>query len=152
MRITYMGGALPQDRESLFWFNVLEIPPKSKAKEGESLNQLQLAFRTRIKLFFRPDSLKGTPGDAAEHIKWSQKIEGNPLSLVAQNDAPYNVSISSVSFKVGGKNYEVESKSILPFSNINMPVKGLTNNTGGTVMYYTINDNGGSEKREAKIN
>lgn len=43
LRIKYMGSALPQDRESLFWFNVLEIPPKSKAKEGESLNQLQLA-------------------------------------------------------------------------------------------------------------
>lgn len=71
LRITYMGSALPQDRESLFWFNVLEIPPKSKAKEGESLNQLQLAFRTRIKLFFRPDGLKGTPGDAAANLKWS---------------------------------------------------------------------------------
>lgn len=76
LRITYMGSALPQDRESLFWFNVLEIPPKSKAKEGENLNQLQLAFRTRIKLFFRPDGLKGTPGDAAENLKWSQKKEG----------------------------------------------------------------------------
>lgn len=73
LRITYMGSALPQDRESLFWFNVLEIPPKSKAKEGESLNQLQLAFRTRIKLFFRPDGLKGTPGDAVANLKWSQK-------------------------------------------------------------------------------
>ncbi|EAO2685132.1 fimbrial chaperone [Salmonella enterica] len=152
VRITYMGGALPQDRESLFWFNVLEIPPKSKAKEGESLNQLQLAFRTRIKLFFRPDGLKGTPGDAAEHVKWSQKKEGNTLSLVAQNDAPYNISISSATFTVGGKSYQVDSKSILPFSNISMPVKGLTNNASGTVLYYTINDNGGTEKREAKIN
>ncbi|WP_348253599.1 fimbria/pilus periplasmic chaperone, partial [Salmonella enterica] len=50
LRITYMGTTLPQDRESLFWFTVLEIPPKSKAKQGESLNQLHLAFRTRIKL------------------------------------------------------------------------------------------------------
>lgn len=28
VRITYTGTPLPQDRESLFWFNVLEIPPK----------------------------------------------------------------------------------------------------------------------------
>ncbi|EDV4561436.1 fimbrial chaperone [Salmonella enterica subsp. enterica] len=152
VRITYMGSALPQDRESLFWFNVLEIPPKAKAKEGESLNQLQLAFRTRIKLFFRPDGLKGTPGNAAKQVKWSQKKEGNTLSLVAQNDAPYNVFISSATFTASGKTYQVESKSIQPFSNISMPVKGLTNTTSGTVLYYTINDNGGTEKREAKIN
>ncbi|HCM1914413.1 TPA: fimbrial chaperone [Salmonella enterica subsp. salamae serovar 28:r:e,n,z15] len=152
VRITYMGGALPQDRESLFWFNVLEIPPKSKAKDGENLNQLQLAFRTRIKLFFRPDGLKGTPGDAAANVKWSQKKEGNTLSLVGQNDSPYNVSISRATFNVGGKIYDVEGKSILPFSNISMPVKGLTNSTSGTIVYYTINDNGGTDKREVKTN
>ncbi|EHY8676374.1 fimbrial chaperone [Salmonella enterica] len=151
LRITYMGSTLPQDRESLFWFNVLEIPPKSKAKEGESLNQLQLAFRTRIKLFFRPDGLKGTPGDAAANLKWSQKKEGNTLSLFAQNDSPYNVSVSNVKLKMGGKEYTVDSKSVLPFSGVNMPVKGLSNNISGTVIYNTINDNGGTDKREAKI-
>lgn len=151
LRITYMGSALPQDRESLFWFNVLEIPPKSKAKEGESLNQLQLAFRTRIKLFFRPDGLKGTPGDAATNLKWSQKKEGNTLSLFAQNDSPYNVSVSNVKLKVGSKEYTVDSKSVLPFSGVSMPVKGLSNNISGTVIYNTINDNGGTDKRETKI-
>ncbi|EBF8293289.1 fimbrial chaperone [Salmonella enterica subsp. enterica] len=151
LRITYMGSTLPQDRESLFWFNVLEIPPKSKAKEGESLNQLQLAFRTRIKLFFRPDGLKGTPGDAATNLKWSQKKEGNTLSLFAQNDSPYNVSVSNVKLKMGGKEYTVDSKSVLPFSGVSMPVKGLSNNISGTVIYNTINDNGGTDKREAKI-
>ncbi|ELO8767384.1 fimbrial chaperone [Salmonella enterica] len=151
LRITYMGSTLPQDRESLFWFNVLEIPPKSKAKEGESLNQLQLAFRTRIKLFFRPDGLKGTPGDAAANLKWSQKKEGNTLSLFAQNDSPYNVSVSNVKLKMGGKEYTVDSKPVLPFSGVSMPVKGLSNNISGTVIYNTINDNGGTDKREAKI-
>lgn len=116
LRITYMGSALPQDRESLFWFNVLEIPPKSKAKEGESLNQLQLAFRTRIKLFFRPDGLKGTPGDAAANLKWSQKKEGNTLSLFAQNDSAYNVSISNVKFKVGGKDIPSTANPFYPLA------------------------------------
>ncbi len=68
LRITYMGKSLPQDRETLYWFNVLEIPPKSKAANGENLNQLQLAFRTRIKFIFRPDGLKGNPLDAAANV------------------------------------------------------------------------------------
>ncbi|WP_219367204.1 fimbria/pilus periplasmic chaperone, partial [Enterobacter chuandaensis] len=42
----------------------------------ENLNQLQLAFRTRIKFFYRPDGLKGTPGDAAKGLTWTQMKEG----------------------------------------------------------------------------
>jgi chaperone protein EcpD len=71
-----MGKSLPQDRETLYWFNVLEIPPKSKAANDENLNQLQLAFRTRIKFIFRPDGLKGNPLDAAANVTWSQKKKG----------------------------------------------------------------------------
>ncbi|QMN55398.1 fimbrial chaperone [Citrobacter freundii] len=151
VRITYLGGALPQDRESLFWFNVLEIPPKAKAKEGESLNQLQLAFRTRIKLFYRPDGLKGTPGDAATNITWSQKKNGNSVSLVAHNNSPYNVSISAVKFKTTAKTFDVTSQSVLPFSDAAMAVNGLTNPTSGTVQFTTINDNGGNDNREAIV-
>lgn len=42
-------ASLPQDRESVFYFNVREIPPKS-----DRPNVLQLAMQTRIKLFYRP--------------------------------------------------------------------------------------------------
>ncbi len=77
--------------------------------------------------------------------------EDNTLSLFAQNDSAYNVSISNVKLKVGGKEYTVDSKSVLPFSGVSMPVKGLSNNINGTVIYSTINDNGGTNKREAKI-
>ncbi|MDV1609587.1 fimbrial biogenesis chaperone [Citrobacter portucalensis] len=52
---------------------------------------------------------------------------------------------------MGGKEYTVDSKSVLPFSGIGMPVKNLSSNTSGTVIYNTINDNGGTDKREAKI-
>lgn len=44
---------LPQDRESVFYINVLEIPPKSS-----KVNQVQLAVQSHIKLFYRPSSLK----------------------------------------------------------------------------------------------
>ena len=150
--MTYLNKPLPQDRESLFWFNVLEIPKKTANKDGESQNQLQLAFRTRIKLFFRPDGLKGSPADAMKQVKWSQTQQGNTLSVVGKNDSPYNVSISSATFKVGAKEYEIESKSITPFSSESMVVKGLTNTTSGEVNYIAINDYGGSEKITAKTN
>lgn len=54
VKIQGMPGlaSLPQDRESLFYFNVREIPPK-----GKRPNTLQIALQTRIKLFYRPASL-----------------------------------------------------------------------------------------------
>ncbi|WP_437676671.1 fimbrial biogenesis chaperone [Sorangium sp. So ce131] len=50
LRITYApsGEHLPQDRESVFWLNVLEVPPA-----GANV----LATRSRISLFYRPQGL-----------------------------------------------------------------------------------------------
>lgn len=45
-------NSLPQDRESLFYFNVREIPPKSN-----KANTLQIALQTRVKMFYRPAAL-----------------------------------------------------------------------------------------------
>ncbi|HGA2728867.1 TPA: fimbrial chaperone [Enterobacter hormaechei] len=151
VRITYTGALLPQDRESLFWFNVLEIPPKSKNADKENLNQLQLAFRTRIKLFFRPEGLKGTPGDAAKGLTWTQKKEGNAIKLVAHNNSPYNVSVSTVNLKAGSKTYEVVHQAVGPFSDTAMTVKGLASAVNGNVAYDTINDYGGTDHYEAGL-
>lgn len=49
---------LPQDRETLFYFNLREIPPKSNKP-----NTLQIALQTRVKLFYRPAALAVKSGD-----------------------------------------------------------------------------------------
>ncbi|MCP6536332.1 fimbria/pilus periplasmic chaperone, partial [Klebsiella pneumoniae] len=41
-------SALPKDRESVFYFNLREIPPKSNKK-----NVLTLAMQSRLKVFYR---------------------------------------------------------------------------------------------------
>ncbi|HHG9063935.1 TPA: fimbrial chaperone [Citrobacter freundii] len=151
VRVTYLNQPLPQDRESLFWFNVLEIPKKAASKEGESQNQLQLAFRTRIKMFFRPDGLKGNSADAMKQVKWSQTLQGGSLSVIGRNDSPYNVSISGASLKIGGKKYEINTQSIKPFASETMQVKGLTSAVDGEVEYIAINDYGGTERITTKI-
>jgi len=58
-------SALPQDRETLFYFNLREIPPRSSKP-----NTLQLALQTRVKLFFRPKSLANVDG----MIPWQEKL------------------------------------------------------------------------------
>ncbi len=65
LRITALPSAsqLDQNKESIFWLNVLDIPPKPEGKKqvnNEPLpnNFLQLAIRSRIKFFYRPVNLK----------------------------------------------------------------------------------------------
>ena len=54
IKVQVTGGTslLPQDRETLYYFNLREIPPKS-----DKPNTLQIALQTRVKLFYRPASL-----------------------------------------------------------------------------------------------
>ena len=91
LRISYTGKALPAGRESVFWLNVLEIPAKAKSAD----NMLQMAFRTRIKVFFRPSGLRGTPAQAAEQLSWS--MSGSQVK--AANASQYHVSLVRVGIK-----------------------------------------------------
>ncbi|MEK7946201.1 fimbria/pilus periplasmic chaperone [Pigmentiphaga sp. YJ18] len=102
LRIIYSQDPLASDRESLFWLNVLEIPPQAAASP-EAPNSLQLAFRTRIKLFFRPTGLPGDPAGAAAQMTWRfVRKDDNKYVLVATNPSPFHVTISKVATEVGG--------------------------------------------------
>ncbi|WP_353086055.1 fimbria/pilus periplasmic chaperone [Stenotrophomonas sp.] len=97
-RLTYApmaGTALPADRESLLYFNLLDIPPKPDDMEGR--NVLQFAMRTRIKLFYRPAGLVGNAQDAAAALLWTR--EGDALRI--RNPTSYHVTFSTVTLPDG---------------------------------------------------
>ncbi|MNJ41351.1 Chaperone protein FimC precursor [compost metagenome] len=78
LRVLYSGQGLPDDRESMVWLNVMEIPRKSDQENG-----VQLAIRQRIKLFYRPSALQGSSSESVQQLNWKTrqgaKIEvGNP--------------------------------------------------------------------------
>lgn len=87
---------LVQDRESLFYFNLREIPPRS-----DKPNTLQIALQTRIKLFYRPKALMTTSGD----VPWQEKISLTKLgdSYVVNNPTPYFVTLVDGSATVKGE-------------------------------------------------
>ncbi len=58
IKLMYNRQCSAKDRESVFWFNVLEVPPKPDAAKATNQSLLQLAFRTRIKLFYRPKGIE----------------------------------------------------------------------------------------------
>jgi chaperone protein EcpD len=96
LRVVYTGQeTAARDRETVYWLNVLEIPPKPDASVGE--NNLQFAVRSRIKLFLRPQELTGNPALAPDLIKWRVLRDGLSLKLIALNPTPFFVSLGEVS-------------------------------------------------------
>lgn len=136
LRITYTGTkALPTDRESLFYFNLLDIPPKpNKELLEKSSNFLQLAIRSRLKFFYRPSNLSITPNDAYNKVKWKATLNG----IVVDNQTPYYLSYVGLELnKVAIK----KANMVAPFSQSTFETKGVKK--GAKVKWYLINDYGG---------
>ncbi len=141
VKVMFTGTTqLPADRESVFWFNVLEVPPKPKDAESDK-NLLQLAFRTRIKLFYRPSGLKGEPAEAPAKLTWKL----NNAQLQVNNPTPYYVSFNDVAIESGGKSYKVDSSMVAPFGQVSFAVTDIASSvSSGKVIYKAINDYGGN--------
>lgn len=137
------GSALPKDRESLFWVNVKSIPARSE--ENASSNVLQIAVRTRLKLLYRPEGLKGDVNSAAKALKFSNA--GNQLHI--ENATPFNITFNK--FSINGK--AIDKVSVVPpKGSVNLPFPaGIS--SANEVNYTIINDFGTSgEKFTAKVN
>lgn len=145
LRITFTGTqALPQDRESLYYFNLLDIPPKpSKAYLKDNPNYLQFSVRSRLKLFYRPSNLPYPPAEAYKKVTWLAK--GG--KLWADNPTPYYLTFTQAT--VGGKSAP-EAVMVAPFSQGEFDVKGVNN--GQKVKWSLINDYGGDVVGESTIN
>ncbi|MBG6026242.1 molecular chaperone [Proteus columbae] len=146
LRIGYIGGvSLPKNKETIYWLNVLEIPPTATGEE----NKLQIAYRSRIKLFYRPTALKDKIGpiEAAEGLKFS--VSGNTLKVI--NNAPYYVSLVSISLN-GNDKQPIDGELVPPLGSHDFAIpNGVSANTGNKVVYRYVNDWGAMKIVESKI-
>ncbi|WP_145524852.1 molecular chaperone [Yersinia vastinensis] len=154
IRLFRTGSGLAADRETLFWFNLLEIPPKpTKSATGED-NKLQLAFRTRIKLFYRPAELTMPSEQAIKHLTFSKK--GN--QLVIKNASPYYITFRKIELRASKDSpvlanlSKINNKMVAPFAELSLPMtaQGSINNTT-QVFYSIINDQGGETQGTQKL-
>ena len=139
LRISYTGGVMPADRESLFWINVLEVPPKAESAEDSS--KMQLAFRYRLKLFYRPKGLKGSAAAAPDSLTWTRAADGG---LTVSNPSAYHVTLNDLRLNLPGRDVSVEPFALGPFASTTRKLEQALAATGGvSVHYQSINDYGG---------
>ena len=136
LRISYTGTSLPSDRETLFWLNVLEAPPV--VVDSVNPNRMQVAFRTRIKFFYRPTGLKTDLQTSAQSLKWV--IDKG--SLQVRNDSPYFVSLLGVRVTHNGKEEQTKAGMMIsPYKDSAVSFSsGATFSTGDKLSYDYIND------------
>ncbi|GHD69946.1 fimbria/pilus periplasmic chaperone [Jeongeupia chitinilytica] len=150
IRVAYTGEALPQGKESLFWFNVLEVPPKPEAGEAGA-NYMQLAFRSRIKFFFRPAGLSGSVDEAPGKLGWHLETEKGRSVLQVSNPTPYHVTIIEAVAGEGGNAPKFDEGIMVgPGEKASLPLSG-TVAAGAKVHFTTLNDYGGPIKHEAAL-
>jgi len=151
LRIIHSGEPMPQDRESVFWLNVLDVPARPAAANGE--NYLQFSFRSRIKLFFRPAGLAGTAAQAPAQLTWQLATKDSQPILQVSNPTPYHVSFAAVELATGGQTLAVQDPGMLaPFETRALALpRAATASAGTRVRYQFINDYGGVSKDEAAL-
>jgi P pilus assembly chaperone PapD len=139
VRIVATGAALPVDRESLYYFNVQEIPATKKVSE----NVLKVALRTRIKLFYRPPGLPGSALEAGSRLQWSLTREQGQPHLRVDNPTAYHVSFIGIKVAKGKQEHEVYAPlMVAPFAGQSYPLPAR-HDTPDAVVFSTINDHGG---------
>lgn len=129
LRIMYVGPKLPEDRESVFYFNNKAIPSVDK-KELKG-NTLQIATQSIIKLFVRPAHLNMKSMEAPATLR----CQRSGKMIIVTNPSPYFVSL--VKFSVGGK--ALPNNMVPPMGNLQVTAP---DNAQGTITFQTMNDYG----------
>lgn len=146
LRIARLPAALPQDHESVFWLNVHEVPPISQ-QEIEGKNVMQLALRTRIKLFYRPAALMERVEDAPRQLSWRLVPVSGAMVLRVENPSAYHVSFAGVALVASGKHMPLVANTVMvaPGGAHDFLLRSLQGSPAGKLQvdFEVINDFGG---------
>ncbi|MDR2990131.1 MAG: molecular chaperone [Providencia alcalifaciens] len=143
LRIRFIGGDLPQDRESVFYLNVLDISPKPQNKEG--MNIIQLALQIRIKVFYRPAAL----ANGIEPFINNVSALHSESQLSIKNPTPYFLNISQLYYENNQNTPIAKSIMIPPYSTEKL--EGSHRQNGKLIAVY-INDQGSLVTHALSVN
>lgn len=160
VRLQYAGGAaLPADRETQFWLDLQEIPPKPTAQSANS-SSLQIAMRNRLKVFYRPTGLKGDPALAAQQMQWSIASVNGQTVLKINNPSEYHVTfgaIKGVDSKQHLSKLDDAVRMIAPGAEMSIPLPAGTStgtSAGGDLAqidFAFVTDYGGSSEVKSPL-
>ncbi|CAH5982772.1 fimbrial assembly chaperone [Klebsiella oxytoca] len=124
--------SLPEDRESLFWLNIYQIPPELSATKSPT-RKLVLPLRLRLKVFIRPTGLKAPTANDEQKLRFSIASQG----ITITNPTPWYMSLTVTATK----GIRIGSIMLAPYERRDV-VLSQAPAVGTTVNYAVINDSG----------
>jgi P pilus assembly chaperone PapD len=131
----------PQDRESLYWLNVYEIPP-TDAHLPPGVAAVNVAVRLQLKMFFRPNNLKPDVDSLSQKQQFSIIRTPGVIAMKVLNPTPYYATFSSAQVKGTAGSYPVDIGMIPPFGNKMIEIDSSANGQPESISYTVINDDG----------
>lgn len=146
LRIAHTGQEMPQDRESLYFLNILDVPGAAPASAGEG--RLHLVVRSRLKVFYRPKGLTSAGAiKAPSQIRWRVAKGANGWALQAENSSPYHVSIDSFDGSAG-----IQAGVAAPLTTTTYRLtQAQYTSLGSTITFKVTNDHGAQASVNAPL-
>jgi len=142
LKITYLSDAkLPTDKESVFYFNFIQIPPSNLKMGISDSNKMFVILRNRVKLFYRPASLISAERNKFPDLTVTQAV-GSSSSISVKNNTPFYVTISDIYFLSNGKKSASKAGMIAPFASEVFNFSKSSTVRGKTVNIIVLNDQG----------
>ncbi|QRY82397.1 molecular chaperone [Pseudomonas sp. PDNC002] len=151
MRMLYTGQGLPQDRESVFYLNVLQIPPRNSAYDDQS--QMLVMTRSRLKVFYRPGGIQQKPESVAKSLRFRLKQQGGGWVIDVENPTGYFASFAEGKLAAGTTETLVQADMVPPLSHASWPVPKEFSIPAGalTMRFLLVNDYGARVPNETEV-
>ncbi|OLL31340.1 pilus assembly protein [Burkholderia sp. SRS-W-2-2016] len=151
VRVMFTGSALPQDRESVFYLNTLQIP--SQRAEYADKNQMLILLRNRLKLFYRPTGIAGNAADAPGKLTFRVDAKRGAPQLAVSNPAGYYVTVLSGTVTCGATSATFKGDMLSPRGDATWPLSGGCANASQarSVSIEYVDDYGAIRKLERSL-
>ncbi|EPL9571769.1 fimbrial biogenesis chaperone [Providencia rettgeri] len=143
LKIKKIDKTLPSHIESVFYLNVLDIPKTPDTAKGK--NTIQLATRSRIKVFYRPIELTELPDDVINKINYQL----NNNTLLIKNNSQYHFTVAALTTTNDKKNSLIDSGMVSPMSSLEFPLKHALKNRDLVLVY--VDDYGVFKSHNIKL-
>lgn len=114
LRIVHNGETMPQDRESVYWLNLYEIPGKTQPQTRPLATheaRLALTMNTLLKIFYRPKTLKNMDTlQIAKQLQFSLQQQQGKTLLMCHNPTAYHVSFTGLSVQYAATEIPVQQE------------------------------------------
>ncbi len=146
LRLLFTGQRLPQDRESLYWLNLYEIPPRPSEELAAGESRLTVTLRTQMKLIYRPKGLQPTVEHAPSRLIFRQ----DRGTLRVENPTPYVITLVAVEVRQDSKSLPVQGGLIAPFSQRELPLP-RSQPIDSKVHFSWIDDDGNHKQGQSRL-